>query len=481
MILEHDSVVVLGYLFALLQGLGLLAALHAVMRVRTAQGALAWAIALVFMPSLTLLPYLVFGRNRFDSYVRSRREADLAMQQALTVRDWRPWVEKAKEAESAGSVERLKAVTRLAHLPLLAHNHVRLLVNGEATFAAIFDAIAAARKVVLVQFFIVHDDALGRRLQQLLLERAAAGVAVYLLFDSVGSHALPEAYSATLRAGGVKVHAFATRRGLRNRYQLNFRNHRKIVVVDGRLGYVGGHNVGDEYLGLKPPLAPWRDTHIEISGPVLTCLQESFAEDWFWATREIPPLLLAENYAEDGMLCQLLTSGPADGQETCSLFFVTLINAARRRLWITSPYFVPDEAVLAALRLAVLRGVDVRILLPSRPDHRIVYAASSLYAEEAMQAGIGIYRYQPGFVHQKVLLVDEDMSAIGSANLDNRSFRLNFEVMLLTIDGGLAAQVEQMLLDDFAQARQQLAAEYRQAGPMRRLGMRLARLLSPIL
>lgn len=481
MILEHDSVVVLGYLFALLQGLGLLAALHAVMRVRTAQGALAWAIALVFMPSLTLLPYLVFGRNRFDSYVRSRREADLAMQQALTVRDWRPWVEKAKEAESAGSVERLKAVTRLAHLPLLAHNHVRLLVNGEATFAAIFDAIAAARKVVLVQFFIVHDDALGRRLQQLLLERAAAGVAVYLLFDSVGSHALPEAYSATLRAGGVKVHAFATRRGLRNRYQLNFRNHRKIVVVDGRLGYVGGHNVGDEYLGLKPPLAPWRDTHIEISGPVLTCLQESFAEDWFWATREIPPLLLAENYAEDGMLCQLLTSGPADGQETCSLFFVTLINAARRRLWITSPYFVPDEAVLAALRLAVLRGVDVRILLPSRPDHRIVYAASSLYAEEAMHAGIGIYRYQPGFVHQKVLLVDEDMSAIGSANLDNRSFRLNFEVMLLTIDGGLAAQVEQMLLDDFAQARQQLAAEYRQAGPMRRLGMRLARLLSPIL
>lgn len=481
MILEHDSVVVLGYLFALLQGLGLLAALHAVMRVRTAQGALAWAIALVFMPSLTLLPYLVFGRNRFDSYVRSRREADLAMQQALTVRDWRPWVEKAKEAESAGSVERLKAVTRLAHLPLLAHNHVRLLVNGEATFAAIFDAIAAARKVVLVQFFIVHDDALGRRLQQLLLERAAAGVAVYLLFDSVGSHALPEAYSATLRAGGVKVHAFATRRGLRNRYQLNFRNHRKIVVVDGRLGYVGGHNVGDEYLGLKPPLAPWRDTHIEISGPVLTCLQESFAEDWFWATREIPPLLLAENYAEDGMLCQLLTSGPADAQETCSLFFVTLINAARRRLWITSPYFVPDEAVLAALRLAVLRGVDVRILLPSRPDHRVVYAASSLYAEEAMHAGIGIYRYQPGFVHQKVLLVDEDMSAIGSANLDNRSFRLNFEVMLLTIDGGLAAQVEQMLLDDFAQAHQQLAAECRQAGPMRRLGMRLARLLSPIL
>lgn len=481
MAIEHDSVVLLGYLFILLQGLGLLAAVHAVLKVRTAQGAVAWAIALVFMPSLTLLPYLIFGRNRFDSYVRSRRQADLVMQQALASRDWRPWVEKAKTAELESAVERLNAVTRLAHTPLLAHNHVRLLINGEATFAAIFEAIANARKTVLVQFFIVHDDDLGRRLQQLLLERSAAGVAVYLLFDSVGSHALPKAYVETLRAGGVKVNAFATRRGLRNRYQLNFRNHRKIVVVDGHLGYVGGHNVGDEYLGLKPPLAPWRDTHVEVSGPVLACLQESFAEDWFWATREIPPLLIAQDFPEDGMLCQLLTSGPADAQETCSLFFVTLINAANRRLWITSPYFVPDEAVLAALRLAVLRGVDVRILLPSRPDHRIVFAASVHYAEEAVQAGIGIYRYRPGFVHQKVLLVDDDMAAIGSANLDNRSFRLNFEVMLLTIDSAFADQVEQMLLADFAQADRQLDSVRREVSRLRRLGIRLARLLSPIL
>ncbi|WP_308705309.1 cardiolipin synthase [Pseudomonas sp. N040] len=479
--MEHDSVVLLGYLYALLQGLGVLAAGHAVMKVRTAQGALAWAIALVFMPVLTLLPYLVFGRNRFDSYVRSRREADLAMQQALAASDWRPWVEKAKSAEMASAAERLNAVTRLAHMPLLAHNQVRLLVNGEATFAAIFAAIAAARKVVLVQFFIVHDDALGRRLQQLLLERAAAGVAVYLLYDSVGSHALPADYSDTLRAGGVNVHAFATRRGLRNRYQLNFRNHRKIVVVDGRLGYLGGHNVGDEYLGRKPPLAPWRDTHIEVSGPVLTCLQESFAEDWFWASRDIPPLLMPEDLAADGMLCQLATSGPADAQETCSLFFVTLINAARQRLWISSPYFVPDEAVLGALRLAVLRGVEVRILLPSRPDHRIVYAASNQYAEDALKAGVAIYRYQPGFVHQKVVLVDQDIAAIGSANLDNRSFRLNFEVMLLTIDAGFAAQVEEMLLEDFAHSAEQAYTARYQVSHLQRLGMRVARLLSPIL
>ena len=214
---------------------------------------------------------------------------------------------------------------------------------------------------------------------------------------------------------------------------------------------------------------------------MLSSLQESFAEDWFWATREVPPLLLAEDFAEQGMLCQLVTSGPADAQETCSLFFVTLINAARHRVWITSPYFVPDEAVLAALRLAVLRGVEVRILLPSRPDHQIVYAASNQYAEDAVRAGIDIYRYQPGFVHQKVVLVDDDLAAIGSANLDNRSFRLNFEIMLLTIDGAFAGQVEQMLLADFAESRQQLDSERSSVSPWRRLAMRMARLLSPVL
>ena len=165
-------------------------------------------------------------------------------------------------------------------------------------------------------------------------------------------------------------------------------------------------------------------------------------------------MILPDTYPEDGVLCQLLASGPADPYETCSLFFVEAIHAATERVWITSPYFVPDEAVFAALRLAVLRGVDVRLLLPSRPDHRIVYAASSLYAIEAVRAGVRVFRYKPGFLHQKVVLVDSEISAIGSANMDNRSFRLNFEVMLLTVDEAFASQVEQMLLDDFAQAHE---------------------------
>lgn len=470
-----------GYLIALIHFLGTLAAIHAVLTVRTAQGSIAWALSLVFIPYLTLIPYLIFGRSTFDAYIQARRQANLEMHTAITALDWRPWVEEALSARNSQAYAALRAMPKLGRMPCLANNRVRLLINGEATFSAIFQAIEQAREAVLVQFFIVHDDKLGRRLQQLLLRKAAEGVQVYLLYDSIGSHALSTTYVDVLRKAGVQVNAFATHGGWINRFQVNFRNHRKVVVVDGVRGFLGGHNVGDEYLGEKPPLSPWRDTHVEVSGPVVACLQESFAEDWFWAARKLPPLILPQSYPDDGVLCQLLASGPADPFETCSLFFVEAIHAATHRVWITTPYFIPDEAVFAALRLAVLRGVDVRILLPARADHRIVYAASSLYAFEAVRAGVKVLRYKPGFLHQKVVLVDEAITAIGSANLDNRSFRLNFELMLLTVDEAFAGQVAAMLEADFALARVVTKEDSQETHRLQQLGMRIARLISPIL
>ncbi|AMS15180.1 cardiolipin synthase [Pseudomonas chlororaphis] len=472
---------IFGYLIALLHFLGLIAAIHAVLTVRTAQGSIAWALSLLFMPYLTLIPYLVFGRSTFDAYIKARRQANLEMRKAINELNWRPWIEEALSARASAAYTSLRAMPKLGRMPCLASNHVQLLVNGDATFAAIFAAIERARTAVLIQFFIIHDDDLGRRLQELLLKKASEGVAIHLLYDRIGSHSLPHAYVQPLRDAGIQVHAFATRSGWLNRFQINFRNHRKIVVVDGLLGFVGGHNVGDEYLGKKPLLAPWRDTHVSVSGPVVACLQESFAEDWFWASRQLPPLILPDTYPDDGVLCQVLASGPADPYETCSLFFVEAIHAATERVWITSPYFVPDEAVFAALRLAALRGVDVRILLPSRADHRIVYAASSLYAFEAVRAGVRVFRYQPGFLHQKVVLIDSEISAIGSANLDNRSFRLNFEVMLLTVDEAFAREVEQMLNLDFERSREIAKEESRETHRLQQLGMRVARLISPIL
>lgn len=479
--MDYHSPYFFYFLVALVHALGMIAAIHAVLTVRTAQGSIAWALSLLFIPYLTLIPYLVFGRSTFDAYIEARRQANKEMHTAIVDLNWRPWVEEAVAARQSKSYASLRAMPKLGRMPCLANNRVSLLINGQATFDAIFAAIAEAREVVLVQFFIIHDDDIGRQLQALLLKKVADGVQVYVLYDRVGSHALPQSYVETLRKAGVNIRAFATRSGWLNRFQVNFRNHRKIVVVDGIKGFIGGHNVGDEYLGGNPRLSPWRDTHVSITGPVIACLQESFAEDWFWAARELPPMILQDTYEDDGVLCQILASGPADPYETCSLFFVESIHAAQQRIWITTPYFIPDEAVFAALRLAVLRGVDVRILLPSRADHKIVYAASSLFAFEAVRAGVRMFRYTPGFLHQKVVLIDDEISAIGSANMDNRSFRLNFEIMLLTVDTAFAASVDAMLSEDFSNAKEINIQDSKETHRLQKLGMRIARLISPIL
>jgi len=459
---------------------GVLAAMHAVLTVRTSQGAIAWAISLVTLPEFTLIPYLIFGRSTFAGYVDARRFNNARMREITLSDDWR----RLRDHESSVVEPHhacMQALPRLTGVPCQSRNRVRLLVNGAETFEAIFAAIAQAKRVLIVQFFIVHDDTLGRRLAEALLERARAGVRVYFLFDSIGCHALPRHYVQRLTDGGVHAKPFSTHAGFVNRFQLNFRNHRKLVVVDGERAYVGGHNVGNEYLGEKPPLAPWRDTHIEIVGAAVMDLQLTFAEDWYWAAHEVPQLIVPELRPDEDMVCQVVASGPADKQETCSLFFMEAIQSARHRLWITTPYFIPDEAVFAALRLAVLRGVDVRILIPSRPDHRVVFLASTLYAHQAIRAGVKIYRYLPGFLHQKVVLIDDDAAAVGSANLDNRSFRLNFELMVVTADQRFANDVAQMLDADFAQATRIGRDEYERAHPLRRVIMHVAKLFAPIL
>lgn len=446
---------------------GALAALHALMRTRTAPGAVAWVLGLLLLPYVTLVPYLFLGRSRFRGYVDmhrrgrdERRARSIAMDRIVD------------DARYAGIAAMLGVDLRRGH-------QLRLLVDGEATFAAIFEAIACAERSVLVQFFIFHDDGLGRRMQQALLERAAAGVDVRVIYDAVGSHDLPRRYVETLRAGGVAIHAFAAR-GWTNRLQVNFRNHRKIVVVDGWRGFVGGLNVGDEYLGLKPPLAPWRDTHMELRGPAVADLQRAFAEDWLWLTGAESPQHAPREV--DGDAATLIAAtGPADRQESCSLFCAEAIRAARERVWLTTPYFVPDAAVGAALRMAVFRGVDVRLLLPSRPDHFAVFQSSTLHAYEALRAGIRVFRYEPGFMHQKVALVDGDTAIVGSMNLDSRSFRLNFEVSALNVDRAFAAEVEAMLRRDFANAVEIDEREYRDAPYGRRVVMHVARLFDPVL
>jgi len=470
---------ILAIVIPLVELLGFLTAVHAVMNARTSQGAIAWAISLVTFPWLALILYAILGRNKFKGYVLLRSSKN---------REIHHFVDAVQREAVVGNLIREdlsqseKSITRLAEMPIARFNKSRLLVDGEATFRSIFEGIDSAEHYVLVQFFIIKDDDIGRKLQIKLMKKAQENVKVYFLYDEIGSHKLPEGYLRDMQVAGVAASAFHTTKGKTNRFQLNFRNHRKIVVIDGKFAYVGGHNVGDEYLGKNPTFGAWRDTHVKLAGPVVQAIQFSFIEDWYWATSRIPELNWHPQKADDGHEeILMVASGPADNLETCGLMFVQAINDARQRVWIASPYFVPDLQILSALKLAVLRGVDVRILLPEKADHRTVYLASFSYYQNTLPNGIKIYRYTAGFMHQKVFLIDSACAAVGTANLDNRSFRLNFEITVLNYDPEFIKDVEDMLADDFSRSRPVTMADYTRKSFFFKLAVRSARLLAPIL
>lgn len=467
-------------LVVLFHVLGLVSALHSVMSTRTSQGSIAWAVSLVTFPYVAVPAYWVFGRSKFEGYVLARRSADDETEtfEREAIETGTPFL-----LSDDDQVEAVRAGEQLAGMPVLRGNHVDLLVDGEATFDSIFEGIDEAADYVLVQFYIIKDDGLGRALKDKLIAATQRGVRAYMLYDEIGSMGLPEKYKRELRDAGVEVREFNTRKGRRNRFQLNFRNHRKIVVVDGRVAWIGGHNVGDEYLGKDPKFGNWRDTHVRIEGPAVLKAQLSFVEDWHWATDETPSLSWRAQAAagDSDMRVLVIPSGPADDLETASLMFVHAIQSARERIWIASPYFVPDEAVMGALQLAGLRGVDVRILVPDNPDHMVVYLAAFAYFDDASKTGAKIYRYTDGFLHEKAMLIDDDAAAVGTANFDNRSFRLNFEVTAFVGDPDFVTEVERMFEDDFARSRLMEPGEYDRKPWYFRLGVRLARLTAPIL
>jgi len=456
--------------------LGFLSSIHAVMSTRTSQGAIAWVVSLNTFPYIAVPAYWVFGRSGFRGYVTARQTGDLEIQ----------YIARTAYAESAGlrstgvRTGAARAAELLAEMPALRGNTVELLIDGDATFASIFEGIEEARHYLLIQFFIIKNDDLGGELKTRLIAKAREGVRVFFLYDEVGSYKLPRSYIEELRGAGVEAFDFHSRKGPRNHFQINFRNHRKIVVADGHTAWIGGHNVGDEYLG-KGPLGAWRDTHIKIEGPAAMAAQLSFFEDWHWATDSIPDFDWTPLHVdEDGVDVLIIPTGPADELETAGLMFVHAINSAQERIWIASPYFVPDEAVMAALQLAGLRGVDVRILIPDEPDHLLVYLAAFSYFAEAGSTGVKFYRYTEGFLHQKVMLVDHNTASVGTANFDNRSFRLNFEITAFVADGDFAAEVEQMFLKDFAASREMQPGDYADRSFWFRLAVSLARLTAPI-
>jgi len=459
--------------------LGFVSSLDALMSSRTAQGAIAWIVSLNTMPVLAVPAYWVFGSSEFQGYVIGRREDDTVLYHALQDSMSRIYPHSLTDAAENPKIH---AIERLAKMPLVGGNDAELLIDGEATFDSIFEGIDAAEDYLLVQFYIVRDDELGRELSRRLQARARDGVDVYFLYDEIGSYRLPGSYLQDLMDAGVDVRRFHSTRGSGNRFQLNFRNHRKVVVADGEVGWVGGLNVGDEYMGRDEGFGHWRDTHLRLHGPATLCLQLSFVEDWHWATSEILELNWEPAEVPDADLPVLvLPSGPADRFETAGLMVQHAIHAAEERLWISSPYFVPDEGVMAALKLAAMRGVDVRVLIPERPDNILTYLAAYALIQPLLEAGVSIHRYQDGFLHAKTFLIDDNVSAIGTVNLDNRSFRLNFEITAWLLDEDFAAQMETMFEQDFSGSREMTLTDIAERPWWFRAASRAAYLTAPVL
>jgi cardiolipin synthase len=343
------------------------------------------------------------------------------------------------------------------------------------------EEIERAREYILFQFYIFREDATGLRFAEALMTRARAGVEVNFLYDEIGS-TISRRLLRRFKQAGVKVGQFNTTKGPQNRFQINFRNHRKLLIVDGRVAIAGGMNIGDEYLGLDPKRGAWRDTQVRLEGPAVMALQTAFAKDWFWSQGRLlkthwepwcPPGAGAE------VLC--LHTGPVDDRRTCLHSHLALINRARKRLWIATPYLVLPDSLSDALALASLRGVDLRILVPSRGDNLLVNLASSVYQAELLSAGARVFRFDAGFLHQKVMVVDDDVAVVGSANLDYRSMFLNFEISVVSTEAAFVSEVEQMLSEDFAKSRELILNDFEGRSFGRRLLERSADLFAPIL
>lgn len=475
-----------GVFFFVLHVLGAVSSYDALMNTRTSQGTIAWVVSLNTLPVVSVPLYWVFGANDFDDYIEERKEQDAKV---------RPIAkglisEEARLAVSAkANGDLTQALQGLSLLPLTKGNSAELLVDGKNTYESIFKEIEGAEEYVLVQFYIIRNDESGGKLKDLLMKKAREGVNVYLLYDDYGSWNLGDTFLDEMKDAGVRVESFMQLMGKANRFQLNFRNHRKIVVVDGEVGFVGGHNIGDEYIGMHPTLTPWRDSHLRMEGPIVTYLQIPFVEDWYWVTDEVLNELKwdpaeqkdrVEARGEGRMEAICIPSGPTDSVQTCNLMYQAAIHSARERVWLTSPYFVPDESFVHALQLAALRGVEVKVIIPDVSDSSLVDYSTYSYLEDLEKLGVEIYRYEKGFMHQKVLLVDDTFSAHGSANTDNRSFRLNFEVMVGVFSKELATRTEEMLREDIGNSRKMIAGEVKDRGWWFQLKVRGARLLAPV-
>ncbi|HEY4299394.1 MAG TPA: cardiolipin synthase [Candidatus Didemnitutus sp.] len=415
---------------------------------------LAWLWAIVFIPWLGAAAFLAFGTDRLRRLRLKRRNLFSArVSRALTPESTTD-VGTARLLDTLPRRDRqfLQLLSRINQLPVSSAENIRILRNAAEFYPALEQRIATAVHHLHLEFYIWQDDQTGARFLRLLTEAARRGVIVRLLLDGVGSHGFAESLLGEFTAAGGKFSWFQSLDPRRLRFFMNLRNHRKLQVIDGTVAFVGGMNIGDEHMGHAAGVADWRDVQVEATGTVASILQEVFADDWFFATGEkiSAPVFYPPSTGIPAQPAHVVLGGPDRANEPINKTMVSLLNEASHRVWIATGYFVPDDIVLAALELAASRGVDVRLLVSAKTDHALLVTAGHSYYGPLLATGVRIFEYSAGIHHAKITVADDTWAMVGSANLDYRSMRLNFELNLLFHSPEHNAGLARMLEEDFA-------------------------------
>lgn len=455
----------------------IVSALGLVLERRSPVATLAWIFVLAWMPAIGFVVYFFFGPRRLRRKKLRRLASKRRLREAAADVD--------EEADDPLRTQLSWLAVAAGESPALRARRVELFTEGQECYASMAQAIDAAQHHVHVEYYIWEPDTIGTRLRDQLARRAKEGIEVRFLVDGLGSYSLSDRWLEPLVSAGAEVAVFNPVTLMRLRPQrANFRTHRKIVVVDGDIGFTGGINVDDVHTAEVKKEKAWRDTHLRFEGSAVRALGRVFLEDWTFATERPPPTgarYLKRASSEGEHLVQVVASGPDLDTFAIHKMLFAAITTARRRVWLTTPYFVPDESMLTAIETAAMRKVDVRILCPSHGDSRLVDLAARSYFPDLLRVGVKIFEYQPRFIHAKTLVVDDDLAIVGTANCDNRSFRLNFEVVAAVYGPEIAARLGAAFEDDLVHAREVRPRALAREPLIQRFAEGLARLLSPIL
>jgi cardiolipin synthase A/B len=448
----------------------------------------AWLMVLFFIPILGFILYLLFGQTltkgrMFEWEDRKKIGIEEILNQQLNnfrIKQFLPHNEVAEN--NKGLIYMLLANNDAI---LTVDNSIDIYTDGKEKFDALFEDIKNSEDFIHLQYYIFNNDQLGKKLIQLLTEKAKQGIKVRVLYDDLGSRSLRKRAFKDLKAAGGEVEVFFPSFLPLINLRINYRNHRKLVIIDGKIGYIGGFNVGDEYLGLKEKFGYWRDTHLRITGSAVYAIQERFILDWNQASHRhdidyssnLFPAV--ETTGDIGM--QIVSSGPDSEWEQIKYGYIKMISSAKKSIWIQTPYFIPDASLLDALKIAALTGKDVRIMIPNKPDHLFVYWATTYHVGEMLRAGAKIFIYDNGFIHAKTIVVDDQLSSVGTANIDVRSFKLNFEVNAFMYNECIAKSLTESFLKDMEVSKEWTLEEYNKRTLFIRFKESISRLLSPIL